>query len=369
MSNNMNPTTTSKNLEERDGKVHPVNLNAFFAVNQSARSVLINYHMTEPIRTARKTLSKAKQLLEDNNATTDQYEILNTIGEAYDTATRDLLQSNFTQSNEVMNWLQKTGYRSMLASAPRAISELMSNVSFVLLNNPRDMAVGMSEYWELSTSEDAKNILTILGSKVTSRNYPSDKLSSGLVDLSAVTSKLSKNRNIRSREVNGVLQFYDNTLGKWVNGVEFVADNLISQPDKIVMKPLWFGAFARSFKKETGVAPDFDKIKANNEEYMDKYRDALVKAKNNADTQTISAGSSTNAYMGILQNVVREGDSSTKQIAKNFNKFMNKFTVQEYYTARKGVNALVGNGDIPWEQGAQIFSCRYSKDDTICNSH
>ena len=356
MSNNMNPTTTSKNLEERDGKVHPVNLNAFFAVNQSARSVLINYHMTEPIRTARKTLSKAKQLLEDNNATTDQYEILNTIGEAYDTATRDLLQSNFTQSNEVMNWLQKTGYRAMLASAPRAISELMSNVSFVLLNNPRDMAVGMNEYWALSTSEDAKDILTILGSKVTSRNYPSDKLSSGLVDLSAVTSKLSKNRNIRSREVNGVFQLYDNTLGKWVNGVEFVADNLISQPDKIVMKPLWFGAFARSFQKETGVAPDFDKIKANNEEYMDKYRDALAKAKNNADTQTISAGSSTNAYMGILQNIVREGDSSTKQIAKNFNKFMNKFTVQEYYTARKGVNALVGNGDIPWEQGAQILA-------------
>ena len=356
MSNNMNPTTTSKNLEERDGKVHPVNLNAFFAVNQSARSVLINYHMTEPIRTARKTLLKAMKLLEDNNATTDQYEILNTIGEAYDTATRDLLQSNFTQSNEVMNWLQKTGYRSMLASAPRAISELMSNVSFVMINNPRDMAVGMSEYWTLSTSEDAKDILTILGSKVTSRNYPSDKLSSGLVDLSAVTSKLSKNRNIRSREVNGVLQFYDNYLGKWVNGVEFVADNLISQPDKIVMKPLWFGAFARSFQKETGVAPDFDKIKANNEEYMDKYRDALVKAKNNADTQTISAGSSTNAYMGILQNVVREGDSSTKQIAKNFNKFMNKFTVQEYYTARKGVNALVGNGDIPWEQGAQILA-------------
>lgn len=356
MSNNMNPTTTSKNLEERDEKVHPVNLNAFFAVDQSARSVLINYHMTEPIRTARKTLSKAMKLLEDNNATTDQYEILNTIGEAYDTATKDLLQSNFTQSNEVMNWLQKTGYRAMLASAPRAISELTSNVSFVMINNPRDIAVGMSEYWDLSTSEDAKDILTILGSKVTSRNYPLDKLSSGLVDLSAVTSKLSKNRNIRSREVNGVLQFYDNILGKWVNGVEAIADNLISQPDKIVMKPLWFGSFARSFQKETGVAPDFDKIKANNEEYMDKYRDALVKAKNNADTQTISAGSSTNAYMGILQNVVREGDSSTKQIAKNFNKFMNKFTVQEYYTARKGVNALVGNGDITKAQGAQILA-------------
>jgi len=121
------------------------------------------------------------------------------------------------------------------------------------------------------------------------------------------------------------------------------------------MKPLWFGAFARSFQKETGVAPDFDKIKANNEEYMDKYRDALTKAKNNADTQTISAGSSTNAYMGILQNVVREGDKIPAW-AKNFNKFMNKFTVQEYYTARKGVNALVGNGDITKAQGAQILA-------------
>ena len=74
------------------------------------------------------------------------------------------------------------------------------------------------------------------------------------------------------------------------------------------MRPLWFGAFSRAFEKEAGIKPDFDKIMENNEEYMDKYKDALEKATTMADKQVITSGSSTNAYMGILQNVVREGD-------------------------------------------------------------
>ena len=47
INDNMNPTTVSKNLEERDGNVHAVQLNPFNAVNISARSVLLNYYMTE----------------------------------------------------------------------------------------------------------------------------------------------------------------------------------------------------------------------------------------------------------------------------------------------------------------------------------
>jgi hypothetical protein len=63
-----------------------------------------------------------------------------------------------------------------------------------------------------------------------------------------------------------------------------------------------------------------------------------------------------NAYMGLLQNVVRKGDGGVTSVLKTFNQFMNRFTIQEYITARKGVYALIGRGDITWEEGVQVLA-------------
>ena len=362
INNNMKPGTESKNLQERTGNVSPVNLDPFFAVNSSAKSVLINYHMTEPIRTARKTLSNARKILEKNKEEKidvgEQFEILSVIEEAYDTATKDLLETNFSESSNlksVAQYLTKAGYRAMLGSVTRASAELVSNAAFVTINNPKDMAAGF-KYRGIANSGRGKNILTNLKSKVISRNYPQGGLSSNYVDLSSFTDRTTRDGKSRTKYVNGVKQVFDYTAGTWVNFVETVADNLISRPDQIVMKQLYFGAFSREFEKETGVEPDFEKIEANDEEYMDKYKDALEKAKNEADNQTVTAGSSMNAYMGTLQNVVRKGDSGAKAGLKTFNQFMNRFTIQEYITARKGVNAAIGRGDVTPAEGRQVLA-------------
>lgn len=359
INNNMQPGTESKNLQERSGLVSPVNLDPFFAVNSSAKSVLINYHLTEPIRTARKTLLNARKILEKNKEKKidvgEQFEILSVIEEAYDTATRDLLETNFSESNAWMEYLTKAGYRAMLGSATRATAELTSNAAFVTINNPKDMAAGF-KYFKLAHSGKGKNILTNLKSKVTSRNYPQGGLTSNYVDLSAFKDRTVRGGKTRTKYVNGVKQVFDFTAGNWVNFAETVADNLISRPDQAVMKQLYFGAFSREFKKETGIEPDFEKIEANDEEYMDKYKDALEKATNQADNQTVTAGSSMNAYMGTLQNVVRKGDNPGKAALKTFNQFMNRFTIQEYITARRGAYAAIGRGDMTPAEGRQVLA-------------
>jgi hypothetical protein len=355
---NMDPGTVSKNLEERDGKAHPVYLNPFYATNSSSRSVLLNYHMTEPVRTARKTLRNAKTLLEKKKGTTkDQYDILNAITGAYNTATKDLLESNFTQSNKTLEFLKRQGYRAMLASGTRAAAELSSNVIFVLANNKFDMARGLSKQIINIEGKDKKSIMTNLGATVESRLYPTSSINSAFVELTTNKNRSSKGRKTKTEAENVVIQAWDETAKKYVlMPVAGLADYVISKPDQLVMRPLWFGAFSRAFEKEAGIKPDFDKIMENNEEYMDKYKDALEKATTMADKQVISAGSSTNAYMGILQNVVRQDDKGLKVAAKEFNRFMNKFTVQEYYTAREGVRALVGNGTISRSDGAHVLA-------------
>jgi hypothetical protein len=374
ISDNMQPTTKSKNLEERGDKALAMNLNPFLAVTVSSRSVLLNYHLTEPIRTARKTLIDTIKLLDAEKAngeknkmtseerkdfeaaTKEQYDILNAIKDAYETATKDLLTSNFTESKQLIDWLSRQGYRAVLASAPRAVAELTSNALFVLSAFPKEITIGFNDTFSLSNSSDAKNILESLGSSLISRLYSEDSLSSVWLDTSAFANRISRDGKMKPKMVNGVLKFHDKYTGRWVDAVSFMADNLIAKPDQAIMRPLWFGSFVNSFKNKTGVEPDFNKIKENDEAYMDEYRDALEEARDVADNNADLTGGNMNPYMSSLQNVIRKEDSFPKVWLKTFQKYMNKFTVKEYYTARKGVRALVGDGDITQKQGALILT-------------
>jgi hypothetical protein len=357
---NINPGTESNNLIERNDfnekNVSPVILNPYFAINQSSKSLLINYHLADPIRTARMTLKKAELNLKENKKDSEAREMLEVISQSYETALNDLLSQNFGQTNKFIDALAKVGYSSMLASAPRMLSEAISNTFFVMTNNPVDYSVGVSMYGKLAFGVDGKKVLTNLNSKVTSRNYSEAGENSAMFDLSALTNRISRKGKMDTIIVNGVVQVYDNFLGRYVNLVSLVANNVVSQPDKVMIKPLWFGSFARRFEKITGETIDFNKIINNDEEYLNKYKDALSKSTDWADSQVVLAGASTNPFMGVLKNVSREDDNLYETAVKNFNRFMNKFMINEYFTIRKGVFAMIGKGDISREDGLLLLA-------------
>lgn len=358
--NNINPGTESNNLIERNDfnekNVSPVILNPYFVINQSSKSLLINYHLADPIRTARMTLKKAELNLKENKKDSEAREMLEVISQSYETALNDLLSQNFGQTNKFIDALTKVGYRSMLASAPRMFSESISNTFFVMTNNPVDYSVGVSMYGKLAFGVDGKKVLTNLKSKVTARNYSEGGENSAMFDLSALTNRISRKGKMDTVIVNGVLKVYDNVLGRYVNLVALVADNVVSQPDKVMIKPLWFGSFARRFEKITGETIDFNKIISNDEEYLNKYKDALSKSTDWADSQVVLAGASTNPFMGVLKNVSREDDNLYETAVKNFNRFMNKFMINEYFTIRKGVFAMIGKGDISRADGLLLLA-------------
>jgi hypothetical protein len=358
--NNINPGTESNNLIERNDfnekNVSPVILNPYFAINQSSKSLLINYHLADPIRTARMTLKKAELNLKENKKDSEAREMLEVISQSYETALNDLLSQNFGQTNKFIDALAKVGYRAMLASAPRMLSESISNAFFVMTNNPVDYSVGVSMYGKLAFGVDGKKVLTNLNSKVTSRNYSEAGENSAMFDLSALTNRISRKGKMDTVIVNGVVKAYDNTLKRYVNLVALVADNVVSQPDKVMIKPLWFGSFARRFEKITGETIDFNKIISKDEEYLNKYKDALSKSTDWADSQVVLAGASTNPFMGVLKNVSREDDNLYETAVKNFNRFMNKFMINEYFTIRKGVFAMIGKGDISRADGLLLLA-------------
>lgn len=225
-----------------------------------------------------------------------------------------------------------------------------------MTNNPVDYSVGVSMYGKLAFGVDGKKVLTNLKSKVTARNYSEGGENSAMFDLSALTNRISRKGKMDTVIVNGVVKVYDNVLGRYVNLVALVADNVVSQPDKFMIKPLWFGSFARRFEKITGETIDFNKIISNDEEYINKYKDALSKSTDWADSQVVLAGASTNPFMGVLKNVSREDDNLYETAVKNFNRFMNKFMINEYFTIRKGVFAMIGKGDISRADGLLLLA-------------
>jgi hypothetical protein len=354
------PSSKAKSLIERTGKVSPLNFDVFTSAMRGANFILMDYNLTEPIRTARKTINETKALMEkDGRMPKKDRDLLNAISNAYEEVVSNILTNNFIDSSvaeEALNFLTKQGYRAILASAPRFVAELSSNVSYALIAEPKAFAVGVG-LRNFILSPSSVDVMNNLGSKETTRVYPEGTLSGRLVDTSLINQVSGiKGGKSKSDVENKARQIYNNSLKKYKNFVELTADALISTPDKMVMRPIWFGSFVNEFENITGKKPNLDKIAANDEAYMNENKEALDKARDVADEKAVRAGATDNAFMGILKGTVKPNQNGWVRAFNTFNSFMTKFMMYEYVTARTGINAAMGNGSISRKQGAALIA-------------
>lgn len=357
--NSLRPSTKAKSLITRTGKVSPLNFDLFASANRGAKFVLMDYYLTEPIRTARKTINEASAILKEDEVDNKQKrDILNAIDRAFEEATENLLTSNFTSSSfgdKVVEFVSKQGYRAVLASLPRFAAELSSNIAFVMIAAPKDFKLGV-KYRDLVLSADAPNVMANVGSKQVNRIFPHDTLSGRLVDTSILNQASGvKGSRAKNDVANKIQQIYNLSLKKYQNVVEVMADALIATPDKMVMRPMWFGAFANEFKRMSGKDVDFDKIAANDEIYMAENKEAIDAARIIADQKTVLTGAADNAFMGVLKGTPKPNQKPLLRAFNMFNNFMTNFLVYEYMTARTGIMAAMGNGSISRKQGVALL--------------
>jgi hypothetical protein len=358
--NSMRPSTRAQSLIERTRVVSPMNFDVFASAQRGAKFVLLDYTMTKPIRTARKTLSQTQiKLEEQGRVPKEQREVFNAIDGAFDEVVRNVLTNNFVTDSiveEAVNFISKTGYRAILASVPRFIAELSSNIGFVMISDPKGFANGM-KYKSIVMSPSAVSVLDNVGSKQTTRLFHGDTLSGRLIDRSIISQSSGVKGAVAKNDVANVANaIYNMSLKKYKNVVELLADGLISTPDKIVMRPLWFGTFATEFKSQTGQEVDFDKIASNDEAYMNEYKEAIKNAKDKADERTTLAGATDNAFMGMLKGTSKPNQSAFIKAFNNFNNFMTRFAIYEYTTARQGIYAAMGNGTLSRKEGIALLA-------------
>ena len=357
--NAMRPSTKAKSLIERTGKVSPLNFDVFASAQRGAKFVLMDYNLTEPIRTARKTIKQTIANFEkDGRIPKEKRQIINAIDSAFEEATENVLTNNFVSNSfgdDVVDYINKQGYRTVLAGTGRFASELMSNIGFAVIIDPKAFSTGIDNKGFIM-SVDAPLVMENVGSKQTNRVFPTDTLSGKLIDTN-ILKQASGISGAKSKNpvVNKIQQIWNLSGKKYVNAVELMADTLISTPDKLIMRPMWFGSFANEFQKLTGKKVDFDKIAANDESYMEQYKEAIEKAKTTADEKSVMTGATDNAFMGILKGTVKPDQSVTARIFNNFNNFMTRFLIFEYVTARTGINAAMGNGSLTKKQGVALL--------------
>jgi len=358
--NSRKPSTKAKSLISRTKGAKPLNFDVFTSAHRGAKFVILDYHLTEPIRTARRTMNQATADLEANGRIPKQQrEIKNAIDFAFEEAVENLLTNSILQNSladEAIDFISKQGYRAVLAGTGRFAAELTSNITFAVLADPKSFSLG-TKYKGFIMSTDAPLVMENVNSKQTNRVFPSDTLSGKFID----TSILSQASGIQSASsknpvFNKMQQIWNLSGKKYQNVVELTADALISTPDKLVMRPMWFGSFANEFKKITGVDVDFKKIASNDQAYMDANKDAIKQSKEEADNKSVMMGATDNSFMGILKGTIKPNQSLSTRAFNNFNNYMTRFLIFEYVTARTAIYAMVGNGTLSKRQGAAMLA-------------
>ena len=358
--NSVKVSTRAKNLTERTGSVNAINFDVYTSVLKGAKNTLLDFYLTSPIKTSRMTINEAKKNLKKG---TKEIKIINSISKAFEESVENLLINSYEESSmgdAALEYLKKTGYRAILAGSGRFVAELKSNLSYAMFVDPKGFIAGTKIMKEMD-AEMGPLILQHLNSKQSSRMY-TDGLSGRMVETSMLSElSASKSKGVDGDVINFLRKYWNKSGQKYVKGVEFIADAMISTPDKLVMRPIWFGSFESKYKELTGSNPDRAKITANDEAYMQENQEALDEATRYADDASLKAGSTRNAFMGMLKGTSKPNQSTMVKVFNAFNGFMTGFLVNDYINVRTGLMNMVGSGNLEKRQGAALIAAVASR--------
>jgi hypothetical protein len=356
ISANAQPSTRGKNMIQRQsGKAPAVNFDPFVSANRGAKFTLVDYHLTEPIRTARRVQNL---LQKKKDRTIRQGEIVRFINNSLSIVNEHVLGASIgfdSETERMLEYAKKFGYRSALGSVKRSVAELTSNALFSLVAYTSEFISGVKNHSKLIADGGSEVMRNVKSVQVT-RLFPQSDvaLKSGVVDQIKDATNPS-GTFMRTAVGNIGALIWQNSFGKIQRFYDVTADSIITRPDQMVNRPIWFGAFAKAFKKASGKEVDFDAIRDNSEQYMSDNRDAIKFATDAADDASIRVGATDNPYLGIVSAM---GESKRSEVAKALavaNSYMTRFMVFEYVASRTAIQAMKGNGMISRMQGLRLF--------------
>ncbi len=345
---------------ERTGAVNPIYTSAINSSERGSKFTNLDYYMTTPVRKSRQSIKYVRETIikdTDGSPPVNTQALLEVLDQGVNKALQNVLLNNFVENDfmaMVSSAMTRFGYRTMLASAPRAAVEYISNMSFAFLH-PSVYYEGVLKKNKMTTDEFVsflQNIKSKNISRLTGENLMSSK-----VDTDILQKKSYKGERFMSDSKDKVVGIWDATGKKFKNAIALIADTLISSPDKMVMRPMEIGKFSQKFKEVSGKDVDWKKIIANDEAYMTENKEAIESARDSSDEFVSLIGATDNPFMSRLQGKDAEGLS---KLWFNFNNFMVTFLKQEFDTAAAGTQAIFQTENNPSnfsrKEGAQLLA-------------
>ena len=362
MSNNLdelansfkNPALKNKAATQRTGKVHAISFDPVFNANAISKKVVISYYMYPSIKTAKITLNGLKRKAN----TKFEKELTLALEDIFDGIVRSKyshLSRNRSFITKALAFLGKSGYLAQLAGPVKAAVELTTNITHAVFTDPASFMSGMKELQSVPREiMDAafKVIPTTQGARVGGEPGLSGKdVDNNLINSSENIFKqeeMTSEFMDKAKTLLGFAKVPTSAIIKFNEG-------LISKPDTMVARPLFVGAFSKSFESMTGEKPNWNKI-ANDQSYRDKFAEAIDQAAADGDTAVIDNAASNNPFDSIPRNVLDKDADAIMQVVQMINGYMTRFRTFEYFSAVKAVQGLMGKGNITQAQGAMLLT-------------
>jgi len=324
-------------LIERTAGVNPLDFNYVENFSRNVDKIYRSYHMLPAIKEFNSTMNRA---LNNENIDENGRVFIEASKELFTKVFRNEFASSYYTSNSFAEKFAKRineiGYYNQLADPMRAGVELTSNLSFAIINNPKELAYGLKNRTSKGARdsyEDLEFIARIGNSAQSSRIFVASTSLYKEVEAGELTS---------SKKEPGI--------GRLIKSVNSI---LLEAPDRAVAIPLWEGSFKTRFKELTGKALDVNRMKEDNI-YYDSVIEPLNESVRYADEVLSQGFSSLNPFESTPFSQLNPEERAN--ILKMFNKYMTRFQMAEFSSIVKSVDALAGKrGDMSRGRGARLL--------------
>ena len=366
---NGKPSTKAGTLNERTPGAKAIMFDPVSASMRGARETLTDFYMTPAIREVTGSLNKLKdKVFDDPNSTKDQKDIAQALVESVEEALEITFQNHFssdTNFEALIKGIQKLGYQTTLASIPRAIAELSSNMSFAILSDPKTTTDAL-KHTKFAFSSDMLGFLEKIGSAESTRLAGTQILTGKYAEGGFASGYGRTSKSAASSKIMDYASFITRmSIGKLYRVADVTSDLLISTPDKVVSKAYYVADFVNNFESETGIKlteSDLRKIADGTSEYLSpEYETSLQKARQKADSDIVRMAASGNSFNTILKNVPRKKDAAMMSAYRAINSFMSRFYLTEYGTLRSAVIALFKSGQIDKKAATAIIAASVTR--------
>ncbi len=368
------PSTKSNTIVERTPGAKPISLDPSYSARRGVQETNLDYYMTREVRTVRKTINSLKKKMKetDNQTAVD-------VVEALDDAVKNRLQTVFQKSFSDMTILDKIGgpvarlgYYQTLASAPRTLVEMGTNL-IMAIKNPKLALNAFGNYAGITLTnpnriEIGLNFMNKANSSLAQKLYNIDELGGKMADLNEFIRPDQDNASARNEVADKALQILKYTgLKQTAKSIDKLSARLLSYGDQAITRPMWFGAFNQAFVKAVksinkesiaDLTPkEIELFSQGKSKYNNpKYKAAVAIATKAADTYGTTIASSTNPFDAIGKNLIKPSDGVLQRVYKQANRFMLRFQLFEFGTAKHAVNALYKSGDLSKKEAAGLLT-------------